>query len=245
MPLAALLSSNAASGDASFAHPRLYKDPMPSWTECKNFIRVCRSHFYTTGAVLPSSPFLANALVSAVARPRGPARILEVGPGTGPVTQAIARHMQSADTLEAVEINEHFVRLLEQRIRTDPVFAPRRQQIQVIHGPLEAVAGTGVYDFIVSGLPFNNFPIDQVRAIFAGYRRLLKTGGTLSFFEYTLIRELKTPFVGRDERRRLSGVGQVVTEYVRKYQVRCQRIFINVPPATARHLCFPQPNVQT
>jgi phospholipid N-methyltransferase len=217
---------------------------MPSWTECRNFIRVCRRHFYTTGAVLPSSPFLANALVSALAQPRGPARILEVGPGTGPVTQAIARHMQADDMLEAVEINEHFVGLLEERIGTDPAFAPRRRQIQVIHGPLEKVPGEGVYDFIVSGLPFNNFPVEQVREIFAGYRRLLKPGGTLSFFEYTLVRQLKTPFVGRDERRRLSGVGEVVTEYIHKYQVRRQRIFINVPPATARHLCFPAASVQ-
>jgi phospholipid N-methyltransferase len=86
---------------------------MPSWSECKNFIRVCRSHFYTTGAVLPSSPYRANALASPLASPRGPARILEVGPGTGPVTQAIVQHMQAADALDAVEINEHFVRLLQ------------------------------------------------------------------------------------------------------------------------------------
>jgi phospholipid N-methyltransferase len=214
---------------------------MPSWSECKNFIRVCRSHFYTTGAVLPSSPFLANALVSPLASPRGPARILEVGPGTGPVTQAIVQHMQAADALDAVEINEHFVRLLHDRIRTDPAFAPRQEQIRVIHAPLQDVAGAAVYDFIVSGLPFNNFPVELVRNIFADYRRLLKPGGRLSFFEYTLVRELKTPFVGRQERRRLSGIGQVVSEYIRKYQVRCQRIFINVPPATARHLCFPAP----
>jgi phospholipid N-methyltransferase len=209
-----------------------------TWTECKNFFRICRSHFYTTGAVLPSGPFLANALVSALARPRGPARILEVGPGTGPVTAAIVRHLQPGDTLECVEINEHFVRLLEERIRTDPAFAPHRGQIRVIHGPLEEVAGEAVYDFIVSGLPFNNFPVEVVRNIFAGYRRLLKPTGTLSFFEYTMIRELKTPFVGRHERQRLGGVTDVVTEYIRKYQIGCQRIFVNVPPATARHLRF-------
>src|SRR5260370_36722736 len=208
---------------------------MQTWAECKNFIRVCRSHFSTTGAVLPSSPFLANALVSALARPRGPARILEVGPGTGPVPQATARHLQGGDTLEAVEINEHFVRLLEERIRNDPAFAARREQIRVIHAPLADVAGEGVYDYIVSGLPFNNFPVELVRDIFAGYRRLLKPDGTLSFFEYTLIRELKSPFVGRSERQPLNGVAEIVNEYVRKYQVRCQRIYINVPPATARH----------
>jgi phosphatidylethanolamine/phosphatidyl-N-methylethanolamine N-methyltransferase len=211
---------------------------MQTWAECKNFIRVCRDHFYTTGAVLPSSPFLANALASALAKPRGPARILEVGPGTGSVTEAIARHMQTGDTLEAVEINAAFVHLLNERLKSDPAFVGRRDQIRVIHSPLEDVAGEGVYDFIVSGLPFNNFPVDVVRGIFAGYARLLKPGGTLSFFEYTLIRELKRPFVDGRERRRLAGVSAVVGEYVDKFQVRCDRVFINVPPATARHLCF-------
>jgi phospholipid N-methyltransferase len=211
---------------------------MQTWAECKNFIRVCRNHFYTTGALLPSSPFLANALVSPISKPRGPARILEVGPGTGPVTEAIARHMQAGDTLDAVEINAAFVQLLKERLNSDPAFAGRRDQIRVIHAPLEDVEGEGVYDFIVSGLPFNNYPVDVVRGIFAGYARLLKPGGTLSFFEYTLIRELKKPFVDGRERRRLSSVSAVVGEYVDKFQVRCDRIFINVPPATARHLCF-------
>jgi phosphatidylethanolamine/phosphatidyl-N-methylethanolamine N-methyltransferase len=211
---------------------------MRIWSEWKNFIRVGRRHFHTTGAVLPSSPFLANALVSALSQPRGPARILEVGPGTGAVTQAIARAMRPDDTLDAVEINDQFVRLLEERIRTDPVFAPRRDRIRVLHSPLADVPGHGVYDFIVSGLPCNIFPVELVRNVYAAYRRLLKPGGTLSFFEYTWIREMKTPFVGRHERRRLNGVGQIVGENVRQFQVRCQRIFINVPPATVRHLRF-------
>jgi len=211
---------------------------MRIWAEWKNFINVGRRHFQTTGAVLPSSPFLANALVSALSQPRGPARILEFGPGTGAVTQAIARAMRPDDTLDAVEINEHFVRLLEDRIKTDGAFAERRDRIRVLHGPLESVAGVGVYDFIVSGLPCNIFPVEQVRDIYAAYRRLLKPGGTLSYFEYTWIREMKTPFVGRHERRRLNGVGQIVGEQIRQYQVRCQRIFINVPPATVRHLRF-------
>ena len=63
-------------------------------------------------------------------------------------------------------------------------------------------------------------------------------GGTLSFYEYTLVRQLKTPFVDRRERRRLFRLGRVMRGYIRNFQVRRERIFINVPPATVRHLRF-------
>ena len=75
-----------------------------------------------------------------------------------------------------------------------------------------------------------------MRDIFATYSRLLKPGGTLTFYEYTLVRQLKTPFVDRRERRRLFRVGYVMRGYIRDYQIRRERIFINVPPATVRHL---------
>jgi phospholipid N-methyltransferase len=101
--------------------------------------------------------------------------------------------------------------------------------------------GDGIYDFIVSGLPINNFPVAQVREIFRVYKRLLKPGGTLSFFEYVLIRQLKSPFVKRPERRRLYGVGRVVERYLRDFQIRRQQVWFNFPPAFARHLHF-KPN---
>ncbi len=68
------------------------------------------------------------------------------------------------------------------------------------------------------------------------YERLLKPGGTLTYYEYVLIRQLKTPFVGRRERRRLYRVGRVIGDYIRDFQVRRQKVLINVPPAIVRHL---------
>jgi phosphatidylethanolamine/phosphatidyl-N-methylethanolamine N-methyltransferase len=206
--------------------------------ECGDFFREFRRHFRTTGAVLPSSRFLASALAAPLRAPRGPARILEVGPGTGSVTRAIARRMLPDDRLDAVEINGHFVALLRDRLARDPAFAHCRDQVEVVHAALEELAGESVYDYIVSGLPLNNFPVAQVRGIFAAFDRLLKPGGVLSYYEYVLVRQLKTPFVDRRERRRLFRVGRVVGGYIRDYQIRRERIFINVPPATVRYLQF-------
>ena len=76
----------------------------------------------------------------------------------------------------------------------------------------------------------------QVREIYRVYSRLLKPGGTLTYYEYVFIRQLKTPFSDRRERRRLYRIGRVVGEYIRSYQVRRQRVFMNMPPAVVRHL---------
>jgi phospholipid N-methyltransferase len=187
---------------------------------------------------LPSSRFLARALARPLRAPHPACRILEVGPGTGSVTREIARRMSPDDRLDAVEINGYFVRWLEQRLAEDRLLRSRGGQIQIIHSAVEDLPGEAVYDYIVSGLPLNNFPVQKVREIFATYNRLLKPGGTLTYYEYVLVRQLKSPFVNRRERRRLFRIGRVMRSYIRDYQIRRERIFINVPPATVRHLRF-------
>jgi phospholipid N-methyltransferase len=209
---------------------------MRFWVECGDFLRETRRHFRNTGSVLPSSRFLARALVRELRKPRNPGRILEVGPGTGSVTAQILRLLTPGDRLDAVEINSHFINLLQGRFEREWLFWRCRDQVRLIHSAIEALPGDGVYDFIISGLPLNNFPVAQVREIFRVYNRLLKPGGTLTYYEYALIRQLKTPFVNRRERRRLYCVGRVVGDYIRTYQVRREQVLMNVPPATVRHL---------
>lgn len=211
--------------------------------ECGDFFREFRRTFRTTGAILPSSPFLAKALAARLRGPRVPARILEVGSGTGAVTKAIARRMMPYDRLDAVEINARFVEKLERRLDEEKAFRLYRDRIRVVHSPLESLPGESVYDYIVSGLPLNNFSSSQVRDIFGAFRRLLKPGGTLTYFEYTLVRQLKTPFVDKSERWRLLRVGRVVGSYIRDYQIDRESILLNVPPATVRHLRLKPANV--
>lgn len=209
---------------------------MSFWNECGTFWRESRRHFKITGALMPSSRFLARALAAPLSGPRPPCRILEVGPGTGAVTRAIARRMVPGDHLDAVELNSRFVERLRHLLLRDPKLIAHRHQIRLIHGPVQELPGEGIYDHIISGLPLNNFHVPLVRDIFKAYSRLLKPNGILTYFEYVLIRQLKTPFVGRSERRRLYRVGRVVSDYIRAYQVRRRRVFMNVPPAIVRHL---------
>jgi phospholipid N-methyltransferase len=206
--------------------------------ECREFYQQFRRQYRNTGSILPSSRGLARALVSQVRRRRAPARILEVGPGTGAVTDEILRSLRPGDQFDIVEINPDFVALLGRRFEEEPLWRSRQGQSRLIHAPLQEVEGEGVYDYMISGLPLNNFPLALVRDIFKAYRRLLRPGGVLSYFEYILIRQLKMLFVSGRERQRLHVLGRFLDRRIRAYQFREQWVFLNVPPAVARHFRF-------
>ncbi len=206
--------------------------------EAISFGRESRRDFNGVGSVLPSSRFLARALASNLGHRSSPCRILEAGPGTGPVTKQILTHLLPGDQLDLVELNEQFAAHLQKRLDSDPDFMPSKAQVRVLCMPLERVEGIGVYDFIVSGLPLNNFAPQTVREIMRAFKRLLKPTGVLSYFEYDMFRHLKSNFWPRHERRRVSRVGRIVGSYIRKHQLRQEHVLLNVPPALVHHLQF-------
>src|SRR5262249_41077519 len=211
---------------------------MRYWTECREFFGQFRRHYFTTGSIMPSSRALARALTGPMRRRTGPARILGGGPGTGAVTAEILRTARPGDWLDIVEINEHFVAVLEKRFAQEPLWHSRQNQVRLIHSPLQEVAGEGVYDHMISGLPLNNFPLALVRDIFQSYQRLLKANSVLSYFEYLLIRPIKMQFFNKCERKRLHVLGGYLDRKMRAARFREDWVFLNVPPAVARHFRF-------
>lgn len=211
---------------------------MRYWDDCRQFYRQFREQYTTTGSILPSSRALARALSRPLRRAPGPRRILEVGPGTGAVTAELVRLLRPNDRLHIVEINAAFVKHLDGRFATEPSFQRVRGQCRLLHAPLQAVPGEACYDFMISGLPLNNFSLALVEEIFASYERLLAPSGILSYFEYLAIRALKMPFVATAERERLQRLTCYLDEKIKAYQVAADTVFLNVPPAVARHLRF-------
>ena len=78
------------------------------------FIRSWIEKPLRTGAVMPSSKALARAMARYV-DPRGTAPVIELGPGTGPVTEALVAHGVDPARLVLVEFNPDFCRLLRTR----------------------------------------------------------------------------------------------------------------------------------
>jgi len=181
---------------------------------------------------------LCRALARFTAGTNQPRRLLEVGPGTGVVTDAILRRLGPSDTLDLVELNDRFVAALRQRLADDEAWRPWAGQVRIHHMPVEQLAVDEPYDAMVSGLPLNNFPVAVVESILAHLERLAAPGGTLSFFEYVAVRKIKALAAGREERRRLAGVEAALAAASRGREFDRDCVLANVPPAWVHHLRF-------
>lgn len=202
-----------------------------------SFFRQFLVNYRTTGAILPSGRSLASALARFVGDEHpGARRILEVGPGTGSVTRLIIDAMGPEDRLDLVELNESFVRCVQQRFQTEEGFRAVAGRTRVLHRPVQELSRDGAYDLIISGLPLNNFSVSEVEEILAAFAGLLKPAGMLSFFEYMAIRRLRALISGPAERARLRGIGETLGALLREHEIRRDWIWLNVPPAWVHHV---------
>jgi phosphatidylethanolamine/phosphatidyl-N-methylethanolamine N-methyltransferase len=199
-----------------------------------------RKDFFHTGSLVPSSHYLGRELAANLRGDRPPARILEIGGGTGPVTAQILPLLRDDDQFDVVEINGDFVKHLCERFQVNEPspLDSTPAHFRILHAPVQDVPGQGVYQHLISGLPFNNFPIKLVREIWKNIHRLAAPNATFAFFEYVAIREMKMPFVARDEKKRLQLVGRHLEREMKLHQIHARKVFLNVPPAVVHHLRF-------
>lgn len=210
--------------------------------EYATFFGQFRRRFETTGAIAPSSRFLAAALVGPLAaRPAGagPVRIAEIGPGTGAVTRRIVRLLRPGDWLDVVELNETFAAHLRDAFAASPQADRLAAQAAIHEIGVQAFEAERPYDFIISGLPLNNFPAALVDDVFDAYLRLLAPGGTLSYFEYMFVRRVRMRLGAADERARLARIEATVGRHVASMGIGRDWVFLNVPPAWAQHIRKP------
>ena len=209
------------------------------FSEHRVFLQQFWKQYRTTGSIWPSGRSLAKSLARFVrdgeGAPDQPRRLLEVGPGTGSVTAEIIRAMRPNDRLELVELNDDFVAHLRNRFANDPTFMAVANRSEIHHAPVERLSADHAYDVIVSGLPLNNFEVAEVENILATFRRLMKPGGVVSFFEYVAIRKVKACVSGGSTRYRLRGIAAALDRFC-ETEVRRDCVVWNVTPAWVHHV---------
>jgi phosphatidylserine decarboxylase len=214
------------------------------------FWRQFRADFETTGAVQPSSRFLARAMAEPIRHRRAAApdvalSILELGPGTGAVTAGVVAAMGADDRLDCYEINPRFVAFLRGRIDRDPTFASARDRVVVHCRAAQDVPSDARYDFVVCSVPLNNLDAEVVDAIFDAGFRVLRDAGTFTYFEYPVLPSVKATFAPRHERERIRAVSAIKSRRADRHGRRSRVVLLNLPPARACHLGAPSGETAT
>jgi phosphatidylethanolamine/phosphatidyl-N-methylethanolamine N-methyltransferase len=131
-----------------------------------------------TGAVSPSGRALARCMAGYVdPNARGP--VIELGPGTGSVTEALLKRGVRPERLIAVEFNAEFVPHLEARFPGVRVVRGDAYAVKEVLGAmLDAPAGA-----VVSSLPLLTRPVETRAKLLADCLEL--AGRTAPFIQFT------------------------------------------------------------
>ena len=171
------------------------------------FIRSWIERPLSIGAVTPSSKMLARAMARFVdSHSDGP--VVELGPGTGPVTAALVESGVHPSRLVLVEFDPAFCRILRARypgatLVQGDAYSMRRLLETLLMEPAAAV---------VSGLPLVTKPMRQRVRLIRDAFDLMLPGAPFVQFTYSVASPLP---------RKLSGFSVEASE----------RIWMNIPPA--------------
>jgi phosphatidylethanolamine/phosphatidyl-N-methylethanolamine N-methyltransferase len=171
------------------------------------FIRSWLEKPLATGAVAPSGRLLARTMAGYV-DPQAAGPVIELGPGTGPVTEALVAKGVDPARLVLIEFNPTFCRLLRSRYPAAKVvqgdaYRLRRLLENLVRQPAAAV---------VSGLPLFTKPLKTRLRLMCDAFALMVPGAPFIQFTYAVVPPIP---------KALGGVSAEASE----------RIWMNLPPA--------------
>lgn len=138
------------------------------------------------GAIAPSSPQLTNAMADWL--PKDPnALVLELGPGSGAVTEALIQRGLPQHRLVAVEMSASFAELLRKKYPQAHIIAGDALEIDTLLQPyLHGTSGVGA---VFSSLPLLNFPPEMASRLAGKIHQLLRPEGRLVQYSYHVVRK--------------------------------------------------------
>lgn len=171
------------------------------------FIRSWLEKPLAIGAVTPSGRVLARTMARYV-EPEMPGPVIELGPGTGPVTEALVEHGVSQERLVLLEFNPTFCQLLRSRFPRATVVQGDAYAIRSVLGAMLRQPGAAV----VSGLPLFTKPLKMRMRLLRDAFSLMRPDAPFIQFTYAVVPPIP---------KSLAGVQAEASE----------RIWMNLPPA--------------
>jgi phosphatidylethanolamine/phosphatidyl-N-methylethanolamine N-methyltransferase len=154
----------------------------PVFVDEARFIKNLFENPRVTGAVSPSGRFLAKAMARAI-DPNGQGLVVELGPGTGPVTKALLERGVRPASLVLVEYEAGFCRLLAQRF---PDVRVMQGDAYRLSNTLAELRGEPIRA-VVSSLPLLNQPPERRRELLKQAFALMGPNGVFVQFTYGVV----------------------------------------------------------
>lgn len=146
-------------------------------TETLVFLKKFLMHGTRISSAVPSSYYLAESTVRGINWEKARV-IVELGAGTGALTQAILRHARLDTVIISIENDKDFCAILRDKYSKIPNLhivegdARDLEKILKDHGVTQA-------DYIVSGLGFPTLPESVQKPLMAAIKKCLVPGGTM------------------------------------------------------------------
>jgi len=188
-------------------------------------------HRAQTGSVKASSPGLARAMVEPLWEASTPQEVLEVGSGTGTISERIFRRMRPDDRLTIVEINRNFLSMTRRKLLHSFGDAVLTGRVSFVNSDfLKHPMPDAHYSRICCSLPFNNFAPEVIQRIFQDMFRVCRPGGIVVYYEYILLRRIRY-WLSLGTQRKLKRIEAVLSRNIDQYGIERIPIFSNFPPA--------------
>jgi phosphatidylethanolamine/phosphatidyl-N-methylethanolamine N-methyltransferase len=159
------------------------KKLLVAFADSSLFLREWFANPLRTGAVAPSSPQLAGAMAEWL--PADPeSYVLELGPGTGAVTEALLKYGLREDRLVAIEHNPTMSGLLRKRFPSASIITGDAWELdQLLGASTPPVHSVGA---VISSLPLLNFPPERAEALAQKIQAILQPRGNWVQYTYNL-----------------------------------------------------------
>ncbi|MEM6847017.1 MAG: methyltransferase domain-containing protein [Pseudomonadota bacterium] len=157
-----------------------------SASEQVRFLRNWLGDPLKTGAVAPSGPELCRLMARHAELDR-PGFVVELGPGTGAVTQALVEHGVDQSRLVLIEYSPDFCALLRERFPNATVVEGNAYALASVMERL----GNPPIASVVSGLPLFTRPLPERQALMSEAMRLMPSGAPFIQFSYALVPAVK------------------------------------------------------
>ncbi|KQT79779.1 phospholipid methyltransferase [Methylobacterium sp. Leaf465] len=200
------LRRSSAKADLASGANRTRRDPLEDEAR---FLRSWFERPLVTGAVTPSGKMLARTMASYV-DPRISGPVIELGPGTGPVTEALIRRGVEQERLILVEYNPDFCKLLQKRFPRATILRGDAYNIRETFGTMLAEKAAAM----VSSLPLFTKPLEQRLDLLNAAHEMMHPSAPFVQFTYAVV----PPIPARCD------AGTYTAS-------RSNRVWLNLPPA--------------